>query len=354
MKVQTLKLNRFKRFADKQLDFRDEETGLAKDLIVLVGANGSGKSTILQAIAALVATATGRITSPRELNWPGFNIELASQAWAKRMEIEVQVEFAAEEITATQDYYRRTQMSTESGMVTPGENSIVTLHYQPDSRVAAKTRPEYFQFRGRSYARSIFDYAEERFALFERVGDIFWYTEERTTNSLSPIEGNGKPILYNMDLVRRRLSDLFNFHERIQRGDYNLRPGQRDLFYEIQKVYQTIFTRNTLHGPVPKTGFGEDILEEPWFYLYDGQHEYELSEMSAGERAIFPILFDFAYWNIHHSIILIDELELHLHPPYQQALLVALRKLGHNNQFIITTHSDVVADIVPPSAIYRL
>lgn len=353
MKVQTLNLNRFKRFADKRFDFRDEETGLAKDLIVLVGANGSGKSTVLQAIAALVATATGRITTPQELNWPGFHLELVSQAWPNRMALEVQVEFALEEMEATRNYYQRTQMSADGG-VTPGNTPVVSLRYRPDNRVEAKSSAEYFQFRGRSYARTIFDYAEERFALFERVGDIFWYTEERTTNSLSPIESNGKPILYNMDLVRRRLSDLFNFHERVQRGEYTLRPGQRDLFYEIQKVYQTIFTQNTLRGPVPKTGFGEDILEEPWFYLYDGHHEYELSEMSAGERAIFPILFDFAYWNIHHSIILIDELELHLHPPYQQALLVALRKLGRNNQFIITTHSDVVADIVPPSAIYRL
>ena len=112
-----------------------------------------------------------------------------------------------------------------------------------------------------------------------------------------------------MDLVRCRLSDLFNFHERIQRGEYILRPGQRDLFYEIQKAYQSVFRERVLRGPVPKTGIGEDILEEPWFYLYDTQREYELSEMSAGERAIFPILFDFAYWNIHHSIVLIDELE---------------------------------------------
>jgi predicted ATP-dependent endonuclease of OLD family len=50
--------------------------------------------------------------------------------------------------------------------------------------------------------------------------------------------------------------------------------------------------------------------------------------MSGGERAVFPMLMDFASWNIHNSVILIDEIELHLHPPMQQALLRALPKLG--------------------------
>ncbi len=35
MKVQTLQLRNFKRFASLPLDFRDPETGLAEDLIVL-------------------------------------------------------------------------------------------------------------------------------------------------------------------------------------------------------------------------------------------------------------------------------------------------------------------------------
>jgi len=39
-------------FKDLTLDFTDTETGLAQNLIVLIGMNGSGKTSILQAIAA--------------------------------------------------------------------------------------------------------------------------------------------------------------------------------------------------------------------------------------------------------------------------------------------------------------
>ncbi len=47
-------------------------------------------------------------------------------------------------------------------------------------------------------------------------------------------------------------------------------------------------------------------------------------------------------------------LELHLHPPMQQDFLQALFKLGKNNQFIITTYSDYVEQLISESNIIRL
>jgi predicted ATPase len=354
MKVQELCLRNYKRFHNQRFDFRDPETGLAKDLIVVIGQNGSGKSSILQAIAAVLGTATGRLSSATELDWPGFDLMLASSAWARSIGIEIDIEFSQDELEATQQYYARTDMASDKDKTPPGHSYSVRLRYNAElGRVEAPTSAEYFQFSGRRYARMIFRYAQNGSSLFERVGSVFWYTEHRTTNSLTPAESNGQVVTYDMNLLRRRLSDLFNFHDRVQRGDYALRPGQRDVFADIQHAYQMIFPGHHFEGPVPRTEM-EDILAEPWFYLFDGHHQYELGEMSGGERAIFPMIFDFANWDIHNSVILIDELELHLHPPLQQGLLRALRSLGQNNQFIITTHSDVVTATVPQASILRL
>ena len=67
MKVSSVKLKYFKRFRDlPDLDFTDSETGLAKDLIVLVGMNGAGKTSILQSIAATMGMATGRLQNLTE------------------------------------------------------------------------------------------------------------------------------------------------------------------------------------------------------------------------------------------------------------------------------------------------
>jgi predicted ATP-dependent endonuclease of OLD family len=63
---------------------------------------------------------------------------------------------------------------------------------------------------------------------------------------------------------------------------------------------------------------------------------------------------DFANLRINNSIVIIDEIELHLHPPLQQAFFRALPNLGKNNQFIITTHSDYVPMITDESNIIRL
>lgn len=354
MKVLGITLENFKRFQKKHLDFCDPETGLAKDLIVLVGRNGSGKSTVLQTIAAMLGAATGRLKSPADLDWPGFDLALANKAWLRPLSAELEVGFSVDEREATVEYFGRSYIAQDPNAVPPAKNPKVTLRLDPEKQcVWAGTHSEFYQFHGRDYARIAVKYAPERSDMFKRVGTVFWYTEQRTTNSLTPTEANGEAITFDISLLRRRLSDYLAFHERIERDDRKLRIGERDLFAELERAYQTVFPAHRLDGPVPQAEI-DNVLAEPWFYLYDGVRSYELSEMSGGERAIFPVLFDFANWNIHNSVILIDEFELHLHPPLQQGLLKALRSLGENNQFIITTHSDAVAEVVPDQAIYRL
>ncbi len=355
MKVSSLTLENYKRFRERVLNFRDAETGLAKDLIVLVGKNGAGKSSVLQAIAAMLGPATGRLKKgPGDLDWPGFEWSLVNKAWQRPLSIQMEVCFSNDEVGATRDYFDRTYLAGKPDAIRPGTSSVIRLRLDPESQqVRAGSHAEFYQFRGRDYARIILNHSPEGFALFKRVGSVFWYTEHRTTNSLTPPEENGQELSFTTDLLRRRLSDLVQFHERIKRGERPLRLGERDLFAELEKAYRTVFPTRRLDGPVPRAEI-YDVLAEPWFNLYDGYRLYEIGEMSGGERAIFPILFDFANWNIHNSVILIDELELHLHPPLQQSLLLALRSLGENNQFIVTTHSDAVAAVTPEESLYRL
>jgi hypothetical protein len=232
----------------------------------------------------------------------------------------------------------------------PAEQHIVSLKWR-NGRVLADGAAELFQFKGREYAKQLL--RAEGFSVFERVDTILWYTEQRTSTSLTT-EDPDRKLEITEDLLRDRLSKWRQFHQDVERGKIpNLRPGQKDLYAEIERAYKAVFPERSFEGPVPRENV-DDILSEPWFYLYDSRNQYEISEMSGGERAIFAMLMDFASWNIHNSVILIDEIELHLHPPMQQALLRALPKLGTNNQFIITTHSDYVEQLVPEAYIIRL
>ena len=355
MKIANLHLENFKKFRHKTFDFTDE-SGKAKDILVIIGKNGSGKSTVLQAIAAMLASATRLSVKPEDLEWPGLDWELVDSAWPAPPKIELNVEFSLDEIDATQEYFKKTRRSQErTNAVVPANSAYVKLTLDPTTqKVMAPTGAEYFQFHGRGYASSIFKYEENSHILFNRVGSVFWYTEQRTTNSFVPEENlNGHQALFDLNILRRSLNSRMDFHQKIESGQWQLKAGQRDIYAHLSQAYKAVFPDRSFYGSVPRFEPGS-ALAEPWFYLYDGKNTYELSEMSGAERAIFPMLYDFANWSIHNSVILIDEIELHLHPPLQQALIRALPKLGKNNQFIITTHSEAITNIVPADSIVYL
>jgi len=352
MKIQSLQLKYFKKFRSSPFDFTDRETGLARDIIVLIGMNGAGKTSLLQAIAATLGTATGRLKEPSDLEWVGFNYELLGSNWrASEPEVDIKVQFSSSELEAVRDFQQKLREMGRD-LASPAGKHIVNLKWR-NGRVQADTAAELFQFKGREYAKQLLRVRADGFSVFERVGTILWYTEQRTSTSLTT-EDPDRKLEITEDLLRDRLSKWRQFHQDIgTRKIPNLRPGQKDLYAEIERAYKAVFPERSFEGPVLREN-ADDILSEPWFYLYDGRNQYEISEMSGGERAILPMLMDFASWNIHNSVILIDEIELHLHPPMQQALLRALPKLGTNNQFIITTHSDYVEQLVPEAYIIRL
>ncbi|MEG3931285.1 MULTISPECIES: ATP-binding protein [unclassified Microcoleus] len=354
MKVQSVELKYFKKFRTPPVfDFTDPETGLARNLIVLIGMNGSGKTSLLQAIAATLGTATGRLQKIPDLEWAGFNYELLGNNWGKfQPEVTLQVQFSSQELQAVAEFYQKLQGMGHNLRVPPAQKHSVKLRWRsPSELVVADTAAVLFQFKGREYAKRLL--RSEGFQAFQRVGSVLWYTEQRTATSLTTEDPESRQEITE-DILRDRLSKWRQFHQDVETGRIQqLRPGQKDLYAEIERAYKAVFPERSFEGPVPRENI-DDILSEPWFYLYDGRNQYEISEMSGGERAVFPILMDFANWNIHNSLILIDEIELHLHPPMQQAFLRSLTKLGNNNQFIITTHSDYVEQLVPEAHIIRL
>lgn len=84
------------------------------------------------------------------------------------------------------------------------------------------------------------------------------------------------------------------------------------------------------------------------FFFSDGSKKV-FSELPAGYRRLFAIVFDIAYrsyvLNKHcnsKGIVLIDEVDSHLHPSIATRVVKALQQTFPNIQFIITTHSPLV------------
>jgi hypothetical protein len=220
----------------------------------------------------------------------------------------------------------------------------MTNQTQTKQPVFAGTAAQYSQFQGRRYAYNLLYNRRPQPDMFKKVGGVFWYHEQRTSYSLAPFQtetglGNGKPPIQQVsddDSMRQLFTRWFAMPEQPKVKRFNI-------------LYERLFPGRTLRR-IDET-FGASLAP---IIFYDGRCEYEISELSAGERAILPILLDFVEWDINHSVILIDELELHLHPPLQQVFLMLLPELGHDNQFVVTTHSDAVATLVPEAAVRRM
>lgn len=85
----------------------------------------------------------------------------------------------------------------------------------------------------------------------------------------------------------------------------------------------------------------------------DDNAEMPISKLSAGYQSLLWMIMDLAYRVCMLNpelenreqimgIVLIDEIDLHLHPKWQWNVIEALRKTFENVQFIIATHSPIV------------
>ena len=110
--------------------------------------------------------------------------------------------------------------------------------------------------------------------------------------------------------------------------------------------------RDTPHYDLP-----EDYVEEPRVAL-------PVSSLSDGVRAVFAMVADIACrcakLNRHlgehaceetSGIVLIDEVDLFLHPSWQQRIICDLQRTFPNIQFVVTTHSPQVISSVPKECV---
>jgi hypothetical protein len=123
---------------------------------------------------------------------------------------------------------------------------------------------------------------------------------------------------------------------------------------DLERKFAQLFPGTQFRGTMPREGVAAPSAKDFYFLLERDDRLYDLAEMASGEQAVFSLLYDFVRLNITGSVVLIDELELHLHAPAQQALYAALPKLGSDCQFFITTHSEFLTGIIPAEEQVRI
>jgi len=339
MKIRTLTLRNYKQFLDEQIISFSDSEGKVNEITLLIGENGSGKTSVLQAITALVGAASRPKMKVDKLDWEGYNYSFLPSG-KMPIKVEIEVEFTEPEIEKTKAYSQELKQLGKKVSTNFSDNQNIKINLNYDNLcIETDDKNEINLFNGYQYALQLKNFKTEYLNLFNNIGTIYWYTEQRTSHSVQNMDFNVK----NIDSLRNILVKLYYFHLHRKKEKIKLRTGQRDSYEKLNELYQKVFPNRSLYAAEPN----REDLNKTDFLLKDNKNYYELSGLSAGERAIFPILLDFSLMNINNSIIIIDEIELHLHPALLRNFIKVLPELGENNQFIITTHSAYVMREIP-------
>ena len=96
---------------------------------------------------------------------------------------------------------------------------------------------------------------------------------------------------------------------------------EQEDYARLRELYERVCRPHKIGG-LFNTDHGLDIefVGDQGIYFYDG--------LSSGQQMILLLLLQFAMRRIHRSIVLIDELELHLHPLWGYRLYTSLGGLG--------------------------
>lgn len=355
MKVESITIKNFKLFDNLSVSFKDQTLDEINDRFLILGDNGSGKTTLLQAIALPLALATKQINDISGFDWVGFLPNRYLQNGNPKIELSVTLEDHEIEAThaiaerwwhARPETYRR-----ENKYEPPATSNRLRITLDGDYWQAGESPAQRRQLLGRYYARQLLMRDTNVRESMDALPGVFWFDQYRNLGGSKGDQENGKESRGTLSFqagVGNLRNYLIKWHQRRDKGQ------ESDYLDALEQLYKTLFPKRRFQAVGTSPRLDNPLEEEANFLLHNGKESYELVEMSAGEQSIFPILYEIVRLRIANSVVLIDELDLNLHPPLAQFLATKLLSLAPTCQFIVTTHSEAVNNVFGESETFRL
>ena len=177
----------------------------------------------------------------------------------------------------------------------------------------------------------------------ERMGDRW----EAYDSSLDPNLDEAPLLQWLQDEMlgdvgrRNRAEPERFFHKAVLEAATRATPGVEDAWYDA-----------TAQSPVVRF---EDGHAAPWSQLSDGYHVFIALVADIARRAVMLNQFDGVDAPARvEGVVLIDELDLHLHPRWQRVALPRLREAFPRLQLVVTTHSPQVLSSAENRQVRRL
>ena len=321
MKIQKLQLENFRGFKGKhKIEFKP-------DVNIFVGLNGAGKTTVLDAISIFLRQFIKDLTTDINADFIDsdniFNID----------SIITQLSL----ITDAPDLFRKHEITYKRNNISVYK--IDEVNYDTHKIVRALLQEQPLKdipiFTYYNSNRILYDYAIETkpSKMFEAYKEAFginfrnfksffhWYINEENIENDIRLNQDSSYRNVKLEVVRKAISNFSNFLKGLEYREYRVKRNIAD---------------------IPRL-----LLKKDSDNLY-----FEM--LSNGEQAIFYYVADIARRlaitnpdninanNDGKGIVLIDEVDSHLHPSWQRKIIPALTKTFPNIQFFITTHSPQV------------
>lgn len=408
MKIKKLTIENFRCFHNYEIEFAREAT-------VLIGKNGTGKSSLINAIkhslsfiftkdSSVVGETNSLSASVPNLNVSGFDMfdvyyNSQKSDYNYPVKITCNAEFAGGELSEW-----ILQKNSQSGKL------LSTLYKQAFLEFTSKNERPLLAYYSDSYPHiktNISNFAKETLKSFNPIPSNFGYYQWDAETACSEIWekrltscwkdkiyleldfNSNKYIVENKDKIKDSLKSLginitddSNLGILLAKNESDPRLQQvldktsymRPFWdaYKLDKELEFITTcLKTFSKQISSISENSEFeiinirfrsrLSEDYIELEFANGKYILfNNLPAGYKRLFSIVLDIAYRSFllnkrdsgHlpydfqpdkiNGIVLIDEIDLHLHPTLEQEVLERFQRTFPNIQFVVSTHSPLV------------
>ncbi|MDO9579016.1 MAG: AAA family ATPase, partial [Bacteroidales bacterium] len=342
MRINSIELRNFRGIEKLSLKFPDTKTS------VIVGINGAGKSSLLDCMAIMLSRLIGRIRASTETGRFFSEYDIRNGTAETRNSIEITLgsqilEWSvsktghgkkAQSITNLENLKQVVAQFLPKGGVEESTNIPLAVYYHVNRAVLDIP----LRIRGRHEFNQLTAYdqaltgARNDFRLFF---EWFRKREDIENEELRDLTTLGKQVLrepsakYGAD---RQLRAVRTATEKLMPGFTNLR----------------VCRYPTLKMTVEKAGA-----------------ELVVNQLSNGEKCLLAMTGDLARRlaianpSLNNpldgqGVVLIDEVDLHLHPQWQRMIIPSLERTFPNCQFIVTTHSPLVLSYLKKEQVFLI
>ncbi|MBF2063548.1 MAG: AAA family ATPase [Calothrix sp. C42_A2020_038] len=378
MKIKRLEIQNFHGISDLSLEFQ------ANEPTVLIGINGVGKSSILDCIAILLSQFTGRLQDTLSMR---FFSEHDIMNGRQQLHCSITVAFEDErQITWS---LQKQRVSSVRDVRTTGMKrleAIKSVLYDVNEEQLQSLNQKRNELTKALQAFTVaLDLFEEEDNQNQTLSNLEAYTDELLTQlSTSKVNlpvavsypVNRAVLEMPLDMTQENIFSQVNAYEqaltggRIDfKGFFEWFRNREDLENELRRDNPNYrdkhleAVRNAIYSLQPDFTNLRVIRSSLQMMVTKQGSELIVNQLSDGEKCLLAVVGDLArrlatanpYLDnplTGSGVVLIDEIELHLHPKWQREIIPSLARTFPNCQFIVSTHSPQIVSHVKPDNIY--